>query len=84
MFDFPDLSDLGQKVSGFFDEYGMPIGLASQAVGTMMRRAAIERIQNEQRRRMEEERARQQQLQAARIEAERAQARQSSRAWTSG
>ena len=65
MFDFPDLSDLGQKVSGFFDAYGMPIGLASQAVGTMLRREAIARIQAEQQRRMEEERARQQQLQAA-------------------
>lgn len=64
MFDFPDLSELGQKVSGFFDEYGMPIGMASQALGTMMRREAIARIQREQAQRMQEEQARQRALQA--------------------
>lgn len=44
------MDDITSGFSDFMDDYGMAIGMGSQAVGTMMRRRALERVRQEQER----------------------------------
>lgn len=58
-----DLGSIADAVSGFFNDYGMQAGVTAQALGTIARRRALERVRREQEARVAEEAARQQALQ---------------------
>lgn len=59
-----DLGDIAKSVGGFLDEYGVPLGMGLQAGGTLARRAALNRVREEQARIMAENAARQRRIQA--------------------
>lgn len=61
-FDF-NLGGIADSVGRFFEDYGAPIGIGAQAVGTMLRRNAIAKIEREQAAMREAERAKQRALQ---------------------
>jgi hypothetical protein len=59
-----DFGSIADAFKGFMDDYGMPIGMAAQGLGTYLKGQANKRIVEAQRQKMAEERARQAAYQA--------------------
>lgn len=63
--------DIASSFADFMSDYGMPVGMGAQALGTMMRKRGLDRVRDEQAARLNAERMRQREIQA-RLDAEQA------------
>lgn len=59
-----DFGEIAKNVGGFLDDYGMPLGLGLQGAGTLARRAALNRVEEERAARLRAHAARQRQIQS--------------------